>query len=571
MMTRASRLLLSCLCCGFAAFASISPAAAQITVTLCSKKEPGNTARRLKGLFLIPNVVTLPDGTQFWNMLLENGARMNPGYNDYVPCQDTVGTPSAPIAAPQEPAVQPSKAPAWSPRPPREPQTQAQKLIVSTLDRSSRETLTMRGSGTISRGVMPKIIEAFAAGAQAKVKQTAVVDTVTYDISDPQTGVVFLQIVVQAAGSKMSLSPLRANQVQVGLSSSPYSDDEVRALMAASGAASRAQIEHVVALDGIAMIVPPTNPTASIGLCDVARIYAGKLKRWSDLGGPHHAIDAQLLEGSSGTEDVFEDAVLQNCGEKFDPALQRQKARYNQVELKKAVQDSPWSLGFVGRSELTPTFKTLNVGGACGIDLAPTTFNIKSEDYPLSRRLFVYTPYRVTANAQAFLDFLITSSAAQEALKDGETTDLTIERAPGDDRAYRYASLPENRDSMIQQFASDTRALQRASVTFRFEFGADVLDAKARADVSRLAAYLRANPAQRVLLAGFTDSVGRLSDERLRAMRRANAVRTALLTIEPSLARIVEVQGYGKILPVMCNDTPLGAQKNRRVEVWLGN
>jgi outer membrane protein OmpA-like peptidoglycan-associated protein len=54
-------------------------------------------------------------------------------------------------------------------------------------------------------------------------------------------------------------------------------------------------------------------------------------------------------------------------------------------------------------------------------------------------------------------------------------------------------------------------------------------------------------------------------------MRRANAVKNALLTIEPSLVRNLEIQGYGKILPVMCNDTPLGSEKNRRVEVWLGS
>jgi phosphate transport system substrate-binding protein len=558
MRTRAIHLLLSILCCALLISLSSPRAAAQITVTLCSKKEPNNAARRLKGMFLIPNVVTLPDGTQFWNLLLENGARMNPGYNDYVPCQDTVTAPPQPPTAPQAPAAQ-------SPQ----PQQQTQNIIVSTLDRSQRETLTMRGSGTIARGVMPKIIEAFAASARAKVKQTTFLDTVTYDLSDPETGAVFLQIVVQAAGSKLSLSPLKANQVQVGLSSSPYSDEDIRALLAASGAASRAQIEHVIALDGIAMIVPRNNPLTSIGLCDVAKIYAGKLKSWSDLGGPRQLIDAQLLEATSGTEGVFEDAVLHNCGEKFDPKLQGQNARYNQLELKKAVQENPWSLGFVGRSELTPTFKALNIGGTCGIDIAPTTFSIKSEDYPLSRRLFVFTPYRVTGNAQAFLDFLTTSSTAQEALKDGETTDLTIETTPNDDRPRRYASLPENRDSMVEQFVSDTRGLQRASVTFRFEFASDVLDAKARADVSRLAAHLRKNPAQKVLLAGFTDAVGRVPEERLRAMRRAIAVKTALLTIEPSLARNLEIRGYGKILPVMCNDTQLGAEKNRRVEVWL--
>ncbi len=34
-------------------------------------------------------------------------------------------------------------------------------------------------------------------------------------------------------------------------------------------------------------------------------------------------------------------------------------------------------------------------------------------------------------------------------------------------------------------------------------------------------------------------------------------------------ARDLKVEGFGKVLPVACNDTELGRQKNRRVEVFL--
>jgi phosphate transport system substrate-binding protein len=54
------------------------------------------------------------------------------------------------------------------------------------------------------------------------------------------------------------------------------------------------------------------------------------------------------------------------------------------------------------------------------------------------------------------------------------------------------------------------------------------------------------------------------------ATRRAEAVRRELVAIASTdHARNIRVEGFGKILPVTCNDTELGRAKNRRVEVFL--
>ena len=51
-------------------------------------------------------------------------------------------------------------------------------------------------------------------------------------------------------------------------------------------------------------------------------------------------------------------------------------------------------------------------------------------------------------------------------------------------------------------------------------------------------------------------------------VKRADAVRRELVALGAQrYARDVQVEGFGKVLPVACNDTELGRQKNRRVEV----
>jgi phosphate transport system substrate-binding protein len=97
------------------------------------------------------------------------------------------------------------------------------------------------------------------------------------------------------------------------------------------------------------------------------------------------------------------------------------------------------------------------------------------------------------------------------------------------------------------------------------------LDTKARQDIQRLARYLQKNrtPPQ-VLLAGFTDDIGSASANLELARKRADAVRRELVALGAQrYARDVQVDGFGKVLPVACNDTELGRQKNRRVEVFV--
>jgi outer membrane protein OmpA-like peptidoglycan-associated protein len=84
--------------------------------------------------------------------------------------------------------------------------------------------------------------------------------------------------------------------------------------------------------------------------------------------------------------------------------------------------------------------------------------------------------------------------------------------------------------------------------------------------LDRLAKFLRDNEDARVLIEGYADSRGTDEYNQDLSRRRAAAVATALEARGISNAR-VNVTGRGETLPVASNETPMGRQLNRRVEI----
>ena len=122
----------------------------------------------------------------------------------------------------------------------------------------------------------------------------------------------------------------------------------------------------------------------------------------------------------------------------------------------------------------------------------------------------------------------------------------------------------------MRDLVNDLKNAQRLSITFRFAKNSAVLDDKARADIPRLAEFLKVNGGRftEVVLAGFTDSTGTFEANRTTALARATGFKHALVAEGVPEAQIV-VKSYGSLLPAGCNATEAGKDKNRRVEVWI--
>jgi outer membrane protein OmpA-like peptidoglycan-associated protein len=102
-----------------------------------------------------------------------------------------------------------------------------------------------------------------------------------------------------------------------------------------------------------------------------------------------------------------------------------------------------------------------------------------------------------------------------------------------------------------------------------FDTGRAELNPGAGRKLDQLAQFLNEHKDRRVQVDGFTDSVGTDSYNEELSRRRADSVKSALLTRGVDSSRIA-TQGYGKAFPVANNTDSGGRQLNRRVEVVIG-
>ena len=72
--------------------------------------------------------------------------------------------------------------------------------------------------------------------------------------------------------------------------------------------------EHVLALDGLAVIVNPTNSVKQLTLDQIAQIFSGEITNWHDVGGADLPINIYRRDNKSGTFDTFKSLVLTPAG-----------------------------------------------------------------------------------------------------------------------------------------------------------------------------------------------------------------------------------------------------------------
>lgn len=99
-----------------------------------------------------------------------------------------------------------------------------------------------------------------------------------------------------------------------------------------------------------------------------------------------------------------------------------------------------------------------------------------------------------------------------------------------------------------------------------FATGSARLEAGADRNLSKLVTFLGNHPERRVLIEGHTDSVGSAALNRELSRQRAESVRGYLVREGIESQRLV-VSGMGMDRPIASNDTAMGRQQNRRVEI----
>ncbi len=437
--------------------------------------------------------------------------------------------------------------------------------------------VSFSGAPTIGRVLMPALIEAFAIREDYNLNREALGEShVIYTLSDKETGITLGEFEFNLTNSDEGFADLLANEADIVMSLREARADELsRARDAGIGNLNGRGRSQVIALDALVPVVSPSNQVQAITTPELARILAGEIDNWADLGGPNAPIALHLHDAQSGLGQATIDRVLVPSGLILAAGVRHHESSKSLI---KAVVSDPFAFGVTSRSETGDSW-VLALKGNCGFTLNATRRAVKAEDYPLTSPLFLYLPARRFPKlVREFLAYL-RDPLAQLVTRRAGFVDLAPEEIVIDAQGNRFVNaITQAGDEIdlaeLQRMTAALGPLKRLTTTFRFEAGSARLDAQSRSNVLQLARAMELGiyDARRLVFVGFSDGDGGAAANRDIAMRRAMAVRAAVTRAAEAanLSRInLGVEAFGEAMPMACDDSEWGRQINRRVEVWV--
>lgn len=435
--------------------------------------------------------------------------------------------------------------------------------------------ITLAGSATMSEVLLPALIEGFALrnGYQTRreslpggsfshvlLRGQAPAARFTFVASNTDAG--FDALLEDTADMAMALREIR-----------PLEQEAARA--AGLGDLTGPGRSRILALDAFVPVVAPSNPVQQISLPQLAGVFSGQITNWQELGGPDAPISLHLPVSGSGLAQAVEDKLMAPFEAEFSAGIYRHD---RSSTLAQRVLVDPFAIGIASYAE-KGSAQVLTLSGSCGFTVKAGRWAVKTEDYPLTVPMFLYLPARrLPKVARDFLAY-VRGPAAQAVIRRAGFVDQAAELIPVSRQGSRLANAvlaAEETEGLqeLQRLVAVLGRMQRLTVSFRFEPGSARPDAQSRSNIEQLARALEAGvyDGKELVFAGFSDSAGPANGNRKIALKRADAVRQAVIDAAETadISRVqIRTEGFGEALPMACDDSEWGRQINRRVEVWV--
>jgi phosphate transport system substrate-binding protein len=178
--------------------------------------------------------------------------------------------------------------------------------------------------------------------------------------------------------------------------------------------------EHVVAYDGVAVIVNKANPLDRLTLQQLHDIFTGKVTNWKTLGGRDLKIVTLSREVSSGTHLYFKEEVVRlgkkDGTEEFSP--QTLLLTSSQAIVEETVANDA-AIGYLGMGYVSDRTQALLVQAKDGQYYPPDIKHVMDKTYPLARPLYFDTNGTPQGATRLFIDFTMSPRGQQQFVETG--------------------------------------------------------------------------------------------------------------------------------------------------------
>ncbi len=416
---------------------------------------------------------------------------------------------------------------------------------------NSKPSLRIHGSNTIGAKLAPELAKAFLENQGAKDAKIIDSNNVEEKTVEGTVNGAKQIIEIEAHDSETAFVNLGKGECDIGMSSRKIKKEETDKLKNL-GDMEDSSSEKVLAYDGIAVIVNKNNDIDKLTKDQVRKIYSGEIADWKDVSKSKSGkIKIYAREQGSGTLDFFTETIglkdkISNSAERINDSS----------EISKKVSTDDNSIGFTGLPYILQS-KAVAISDGDSTALLPTAFTVATQDYLLSRQLYLYVPQNSkNSMATKFIEFSL-GKDGRKVVGDQKLVSLDVAVKKDKDTIVTDENVPD-------AYKKLTVGATRSNVNIRFKSGASKLD---NASLQRIDIILESlEPNQKVLLLGFGDNQGNEETTLKISKDRAQTVSEAF---KQRGVKIEAAEGFGSARPVGSNETEEGRDKNRRVEVWI--
>lgn len=206
-----------------------------------------------------------------------------------------------------------------------------------------------------------------------------------------------VRINVQGGGSSAGIKAAQTGSADIGMSSRELKAEE------------KGLFETIIARDGIAIVVHPTNPVTDLSIETVRKVFTGEIKNWKEIGGRDAQITVVNREAGSGTRGAFEEIIM--GGRDFVDKIIVQGST---GAVRQTVAGDVNSIGYISLAALSSEVKALKIEG-----VEPAPEMVKSGVYKISRPFLFLTKSQPEGLAKKFIDFVLSEEGQRICENEG--------------------------------------------------------------------------------------------------------------------------------------------------------
>ncbi len=416
---------------------------------------------------------------------------------------------------------------------------------IASAQSDDAERVRIHGSQTLSDRVLPAIVEGWLgeagysgirhrrAGPALEIAATRDGEPIVFEIASSSTAQGYTDLIDGNAEITMAARPATAAEKdaawQLGQLDAP-------------------EQQYVVALDALAAVTSRSNAVDRLSVADLGRIVSGRVRDWKELGGKPGEIHLHVVDGAES--DLLRQVLRAGTSVRSDARHHRDR----DALIAALVADTN-GIGLIRMPGAVPGNVRVLAISAGGRAVAPTSVNLRAEEYPLVRRLYLVGGPLMGALGRALANYAI--SPEGQAIVEGHGFISVMPR-------LFVASIPSNAPEEYRQLL---QGATRVSTNLRFAENTSLLDSRTVQDLPRLATTL--SHFREIILVGFVAPDPELPYRALvTSQERADFVASQLQVAGLTAKR---VRGFGGALPLVgaASRGGFGGSRDERVEIWV--